>query len=44
VQRFLGELAHKMLQKYRTLSVLQLNINSELDGSWKQFESFAAQK
>lgn len=41
IKRFLDELSRKLRTRFRTFSVLQLNVAHDLDQHWQQFELFA---
>jgi hypothetical protein len=41
IRRFLDELSRKLRTRFRTFSVLQLNVAHDLDQHWQQFELFA---
>lgn len=41
ILRYFEELSEKLVKKFRIFSVLQMNINHDLDHHWKQFEQFS---
>lgn len=41
VKRYFWELSVKMVKKFRIFSVLQMNINSDLDHHWQEFDKFS---
>jgi hypothetical protein len=41
VKRYFEELSVKLVKKFRIFSVLQMNINSDLDHHWQEFEKFS---
>lgn len=41
IRRYFEELSLKLVKKFRIFSVLQMNINSDLDHHWQDFEKFS---
>jgi hypothetical protein len=41
IRRYFEELSLKLVKKFRIFSVLQMNINSDLDHHWQEFEKFS---
>ena len=41
IRRYFEELSLKLVKKFRIFSVLQMNINTDLDHHWQEFEKFS---